>query len=95
MMVMRRVSVGLICLLLIAAGACGNDDAGGFDEAFRQSFMASCTASQPTAFCSCYLDELEQRYTQEEIYAVAIAGSETPPQEFIDAGLVCVVDLGG
>jgi len=91
---MRDLTAGLLALALVVA-ACGNHDGSKFDDAFRQSFMTSCTAGQPEAFCSCYLDQLEQRYTQDEIYAAVIGGSEAPAQEFIDAGLACMADLGG
>lgn len=48
----------------IALAACGGGDEGGnggYSEAFRSSFLASCESSSggQTAYCQCALDHLE------------------------------------
>lgn len=89
----RRLSATLLALALLG-GACGDDD-GGFSEEFRDGFMQGCTESGPESFCSCYLDELAKHFTEDELFAVVIEGSETPPDGFIEAGLACSSQLGG
>jgi len=89
----RRIVIILLSIAL-AASACGGDD-GEFSEEFRDSFMQSCTDSQPEAFCVCYLDELQERFTQEQIFRVVIEGGEEPPPEFFEAALACAAVLDG
>lgn len=89
----RRIVIALLSIVL-AASACGGDD-GEFSQEFRDSFMESCTEEQPEAFCICYLDELQKRFTQEQIFQVVIEGGEEPPPEFFEAALACAAELDG
>ena len=90
----RRIATIALSLLL-GVSACGGGDDGEFSQEFRDSFMASCTADQSEGFCICYLDELQKRFTQEEIFRVAIEGGEEPPPEFFEAGFACAAQLDG
>lgn len=88
----KRLSAGILALALIAGG-CGDDNDGGFSTQLRDGFMDGCTESGSEAFCLCYLDELGKRFTEAELFAAVIDGSEEPPEGFIDAGLACASEL--
>jgi hypothetical protein len=89
----RRIAIALVSTVLVLP-ACGSDD-GEFSEDFRASFMESCTEGQSESFCVCYLDELQERFTQEQIFRVVIEGGEEPPPEFFEAALACAAELDG
>jgi hypothetical protein len=89
----RLLAIGMSVLAL--ASACGGDDTGEFSEDFRRLFMENCTDDESEAFCGCYLEELEERFTQDEIMSLAIEGSEEPPPEFFEAVLACAQFLEG
>jgi hypothetical protein len=93
MKVRRLLAVALSVVVLTSA--CGDDDTGEFSEDFRRLFMQNCSEDESEAFCGCYLDELEKRFTQDEIIALAIEGSEEPPPEFFEAGFACAQYLDG
>lgn len=93
-MKIRRLLVAALSVVLLAT-ACGDDESGQFSEDFRNLFMENCSDDQPEAFCVCYLEELEKRFTQDEIVALAIEGSEEPPPEFFEAGFACAQHLDG
>jgi hypothetical protein len=83
--------------VFVLASAC---DAGGggdneFSEDFRRLFMENCTDEESEEFCICYLGELEDRFTQEEIMSLAIEGTDEPPPEFFEAGFACAQFLDG
>ena len=46
---------------------------------------------------ACTLNELEDRYTQEEFFRFAIEASDEPPQDLIEISLACIgeADIGG
>lgn len=97
-----RLRIALMVVLMAASlVACGDDDGtdgtGGFSAETRRRYMEGCTTAQTEAFCQCTLDELAKRFSEEELMAFAIDGSEEPPEEFIEVTLACIAeaDLGG
>jgi len=95
-----RKLIALVFAFALVLAACGDDDGGGngFSDSFRQEFMSSCEADSPGGeYCSCFLDQLEQNFTEAELIKFAIEGTEEPPDEFFDMALACIgeVDLGG
>jgi hypothetical protein len=90
----RRLVIALLSMVL-ATSACGGGGGGEFSEEFRASIMESCTEGQSESYCVCYLDELQERFTQEQIFRVVIEGGEEPPPEFFDAALACAAELDG
>ncbi len=96
---MNKRAVAIAVLLVGALGACGDDDAvsgGGFSATTRSRYMEGCTASQTEEFCACTLNELEERFTEEEFIRFAIEATEEPPQELIEVSITCIseADLG-
>ncbi|HSM02194.1 MAG TPA: hypothetical protein VK960_07160 [Acidimicrobiia bacterium] len=87
----RRIVIGLLSLV-VAVSACGGDD-GEFGQDLRASLMESCTEEQSESYCVCYLEELQERFTQEQIFRVVIEGREEPPPEFLEAALACAAEL--
>lgn len=97
----KRALVALFAVALIAT-ACGDDDggggSGGYSSSVTDAYMEGCTSGgQPAAFCQCTLDELEDRFSEEEFVAFAIEASEEPPDEFVEIALACIgeADIGG
>lgn len=95
-----RLRTALIALVTVAtiAAACGDDDSSdGYSEDVRNAYMDGCTDTQSVAFCDCTLNELEERYTQEEFFRFAIEASDAPPQDLVEISLACIAeaDLGG
>lgn len=95
----KKILAVLFAVAMIAT-ACGDDDSGGrdgFSSEIVDSYMDGCTASQNEAFCQCTLDEIQQRFSEEEFIAFAIEASEEPPEEFIEIAFACLgeADLGG
>lgn len=93
-------AAAIVVLVIAALGACGDDDTpsgSGFSETTRSRYMEGCTGSQTEEFCACTLDELEERFTEEEFIRFAIAATEEPPQELIEVSITCIAeaDLGG
>jgi len=96
-MKLRTVLVAVLAMAMLAA-ACGDDDGtGGYSDGVRDSYMRGCTGSQSEAFCECTLNELEKRFTEEELIAFAIEASEQPPDDFVDVARACIgeADRGG
>ena len=96
-MSLRTACVALITVALISA-ACGDDNTNnGYSADIRNAYMEGCTGSQSEAFCACTLNELEDRYTQEEFFRFAIEASDEPPQDLIEISLDCIgeADIGG
>lgn len=93
-MKVRRLLAAALSIVVLAS-SCGDDGTGEFSEDFRRLFMQNCSADESEAFCDCYLDELEKRFTQDQIIALAIEGSEEPPPEFFEAGFACAQYLDG
>lgn len=91
----RRKLASALSVVVIVAACGGGGDGDEFSEDFRRLFMANCTDEESEAFCSCYLGELEDRFTQDEIMALAIEQSEEPPPEFFEAGFACAQFLDG
>jgi hypothetical protein len=92
-MKVRRLLAATLSVIVLAS-ACG-DDGGEFSEDFRRLFMENCTDEESEEFCGCYLGELEDRFTQQEIMSLAIEGSDEPPPEFFEASLACAQFLDG
>lgn len=94
-----RLRTALIALVTVAtiAAACGDDDTNdGYSESTRDAYMEGCTDQQSVAFCECTLNELEERYTEEEFFRFAIEASDAPPQDLVEISLACIAeaDLG-
>lgn len=91
----RRLLAATLSVVVLAS-ACG-DDGGGkeFSEDFRRLFMENCTDEESEEFCTCYLSELEDRFTQDEIMSLAIEGTDEPPPEFFEASFACAQFLDG
>lgn len=89
----------MVILAVAVLGACGGNDttSTGFSATTRSRYMEGCTSSQSEAFCQCTLNELENRFTEEEFMRFAIDASEQPPDELIEVSLACLADaeLGG
>lgn len=92
--------VAIVVLVVSMLGACGDDDTSpgsGFSATTRSRYMEGCTGAQTEEFCACTLDELEERFTEEEFMRFAIEATEEPPQELIEVSIACIAeaDLGG
>ncbi|MBI5157041.1 MAG: hypothetical protein HZA58_03395 [Acidimicrobiia bacterium] len=90
---MNTRGVAIAVLMVAALGACGDDDTptgGGFSATTRSRYMEGCTSSQTEEFCACTLNELEERFTEEEFMRFAIEATEEPPQDLIEVSIVCI-----
>ncbi len=96
-MSLRTAVIAVVTVAMIAV-ACGDDDTNdGYSEDIRNAYMDGCTDTQNVAFCECTLNELEERYTQEEFFRFAIEASDQPPQDLIEISLACIgeAEIGG
>lgn len=96
-MIIRKALAILFAFALVAV-ACGDDDGGdGFSAEIRSSYLAGCEGEQNAAFCECTIDEIEDRFSEEEFIRFAIEATEEPPEEFIAIAFACLseADLGG
>ena len=92
----RLLVIALVALTTL--GACGDDaTTPGFSATTRNRYMEGCTAEQSQAFCQCTLDELQERFTEDEFLRFAVDATEEPPDELIEVSLACIAeaDLGG
>lgn len=88
----RRMLAVLFTVALIAT-ACGDDDGGdgnGFSSDLRDGYMQSCTSQQSVEYCRCTLDEIEQRFSEEDLIAFVIEQVEEPPEELIEIAIACL-----
>lgn len=90
----------VVALVVAALGACGDDDTSpgnGFSATTRSRYMEGCTGAQTEDFCACTLDELEERFTEEEFMRFAIEATEEQPPELIEVSIACIAeaDPGG
>jgi len=97
---MNKRAMAVAVLVVAMLGACGDDDtssATGFSATTRSRYMEGCTTSQTEEFCACTLNELEERFTEEEFLRFAIEATEEPPQELIEVSITCIAeaDLDG
>jgi hypothetical protein len=95
----RLRGVVILLVVVLTAAACGDDDGdGGFSQENRDAFLSGCVADGTEAFCECTLDELEKVYTNEEFEEIALdaaaADMTDPPEEFLEAVLVCIDQMG-
>lgn len=96
-MKIRRL-IALVFAFALVVAACGDDDGGGgFSSEIRSSYLEGCETSQNAAFCECTIDEIENRFSEEEFIRFAIDATEEPPEEFIEIAFACLgeADLGG
>ncbi|NQV07282.1 hypothetical protein HQ535_12095 [bacterium] len=94
----RLRGLALAISMVLVLGACGDDDAGsGFDSTSRNAYMTGCLEDGNEAFCSCTLDEFEQRYSQDEFEALALelSNPDEAPEAFVEVILMCISELDG
>jgi len=94
---MRAARNRLVALALTAAlgvAACGGGGGGGFSQDLRRDLIGSCSEGESEAFCVCWVDELEARFTQAEVLEIVVGGAEAPP-EYAEAARACVDRLDG
>ena len=88
---MRVRSLLMSLLAVVALSACGGDGNGDhYSQAVRDLYLEGCGGNSNEAFCECTLNELENRFTEDEFIAFSIEASEEPPQEFVDISLACL-----
>ncbi len=93
-----RNALAIIFAFALIAVACGDDDGGnGFSSEIRDSYLEGCETAQTAAFCECTLNELEEKFSEQEFVAFALEQTEDPPEEFMELALACLgeADLGG
>lgn len=93
----RKLIAILFSFALIAV-ACGDDDGGGgFSPEIRDAYLEGCETEQNSDFCECTMDEIEERFSEEDFIRFAIEATEEPPEEFLEIAFACLgeADLGG
>ena len=90
--------LALAISMVLALGACGDDDGGsssGFDSEARDAYMQGCLEDGNEAFCQCTLDEFEKRFSQDEFERLALQLNDPndAPEEFVEVIFECIGEL--
>lgn len=84
----RRLIATVVASVVLVAG-CGGGGGDAFSDDFRRQLIELCRGEQSEDYCICWVDELDARFTQEEMLRYLSDDSGETPEGFSDAARAC------